>query len=170
MAIACIPVLAFVVFHMVLGFFELYPVAWLREIHFILQNGFLPFFLFLTGTFIQNKEFRLPLLIFFPVFIISYTIKTLDFWGFVDIRGIKWVMCPSLLGLMITYTIYFFIKRTKKPLDYIKIIWFLIMGYVTLSIYFKIGFKIIYLYEASTWILVLLMALGLLNYFRKPSA
>ena len=168
LAIGCIPVLGFVVVHIVLGFFELYPVSWLREIHFILQNG-LPFFLFLTGSFIANKKLRIPLLVFFPAFFIGYAIKTLDFWGFIDVRGVKWIICPALLGLMITYTIHFFAKVNKQILDYIKIIWFLIIGYVLLSVYFPIGFKTIYLFETSSYILVLLMTLGLINFFRKPS-
>lgn len=170
LGIACILVLAFSFFHIVLVFFEIYPVAWLREIHFILQNGFLPFFLFLTGSFIHSKKLRIPLLVFFPVFFIGYVIKTLDFWGFVDVRGVQWIICPALLGLMITYTIHFFSKRRKILLDYIKVIWFLTIGYITLSIYFPIGFKIIHLYEISVYILVLLMLTGLIRFFRKPSS
>jgi hypothetical protein len=188
LGIACIPVLAFVLFHMVLTLFDLYPVAWLREVHFILQNGFLPFFLLLTGTFIRNKNFRIPLLIFLPLFFIAYTIKTLDYWGFIDyynwtglvnkspgsgdfinILRLKWIICLPLLGLMLTYTVYFFVKRSKKIIDYLKVIWLLAISYVTFSIYFPIGKKIIYLYEVSTWVLVLMVIFGLINYFRKPS-
>ncbi len=182
LGITSILVLAFVIFHVILAMLDLYPVPWLREIHFILQNGFLPFFLFLTGTFIHNKKLRIPLLIFFPLFFIAYLLKTLDFWGYVDIQPIrlsifggiyfsiiKWVLCPALLGLMITYTIHFFAKRKKFLLDYIKVIWFLAIGYVTLSIYFPIGFRTMYLYEITVWILILLMTLGLINFFRKPA-
>ncbi|CAN5913322.1 hypothetical protein BH11BAC7_BH11BAC7_08550 [soil metagenome] len=166
--IACIPVFLFVVVHIVMGYFEIYPVAWLRELHFILQNG-LPFFLFLTGTFIHNKKLRIPLLIFFPVFIIGYTIKTLDFWGLIDVHGVKWIICPALLGLLITYVIHFFAKKSKRVLDYLKIIWLLCLSYVLFSIYFPIKFHTIYFFEASTWILILLMTLGLVNFFRKPA-
>lgn len=169
LAILCIPVLAFVVLNIILEkCFDLYPVAWLREVNFILQNG-LPFFLFLTGSFIRNKKLRIPLLIFFPVFFIGYAIKTLDFWDFVDVRGVKWIICPALLGLMITYIIHFFTKRSKRVLDYIKIIWFLCIGYVLISVYFRIGFKITYLFEISAWLSIFLMTCGLINYFRKPS-
>jgi hypothetical protein len=169
LAIVSMLVFAFVVLNIILEkFFDLYPVAWLREVHFILQNG-LPFFLFLTGSFILNKKLRIPLLIFFPVFFIGYAIKTLDFWDYVDVRGVKWIIAPALLGLMITYTIHFFAKKSKKILDYIKIIWFLCIGYVLLSVYFPIGFKTVILFEVSTWLLVLLMTLGFINYFRKPS-
>lgn len=170
LAIVSIPVFAFVVLNIILEkLFDLYPVAWLREVNFILQNG-LPFFLFLTGSFIRNKKLRIPLLIFFPVFFIGYAIKTLDFWDFVDVRGVKWIISPALFGLLITYTIHFFAKRSKTVLDYIKIIWFLCIGYVLLSVYFPIGFETIFLFEISSWIMVLLMTLGLINYFRKPSS
>jgi hypothetical protein len=168
LAFVSILALAFVVFNIILEqFFDLYPVAWLREIHSILQNG-LPFFLFLTGSFIRNKKLRIPLLIFFPVFFIGYAIKMLNFWDFTDVYGVRWIICPALLGLMLTYTIHFFAKKSKKILDYIKIIWLLCIGYVMLSIYF-IGFKTILLFEISTWLMVLLMIGGLVNYFRKPS-
>lgn len=175
LAIACVPVLLFVAVHMIMGYFEIYPVLWLKEVHFILQNG-LPFFLFLTGSFIANRRLRIPLLICFPLFFIGYALKTLDYWGFIDIYEIfpwlklKWVICPALLGLIITYTIHFFSKRNKIILDYIKVIWFLAISYITLSIYFKIGFKTMDLYEASTWILLLLMVIGLIKYFKKPIA
>jgi hypothetical protein len=188
MGIACIPVLAFVLVHMLLAFFDLYPVSWMREIHFTLQNGFLPFFIFLVGSFARNKKFRIPLLIFFPLFFIGYSIKTLDFLGVIDYynwTGLestsqgsgelinllreKWIVCVPLLGLVITYTIYFFVKRSKTITDYIKVIWLLAISYVTFSIYFPIGFKTIYLYEASTWVLIVMITLGLINYFRKPS-
>lgn len=169
LAVASILVLLFVVVHMVMGYFEIYPVPWLREVHFILQNG-LPLFLFLTGSFIANKKLRIPLLIFFPVFIIGYTMKTLDFWGVIDVHGIKWIICPALLGLLITYVIHFFAKEPKRILDYLKIIWFLCISYVLFSIYFPIGFRTIYFFEASTWILILLMTLGLIHYFRKPAS
>lgn len=168
LAIVSVLVFAFVVFNIILEkFFDLYPVPWLREVHSNLQNG-VPFFLFLTGSLIRNKKLRIPLLIFFPVFFIGYAIKMLNFWDLVDVRGVKWIICPALLGLMITYTIHFFTKKSKKILDYIKISWFLCISYVVLSIYF-IGFKTILLFEISTWLLVLLMTLGLINYFRKPS-
>ena len=168
LAIVSIFVLAFVVFNIILEkFFGLYPVPWLREVHSNLQNG-IPFFLFLTGSFIRNKKLRIPLVIFFPAFFIGYVIKMLNFWDVVDVHGVKWVISAALLGLMITYTIHFFTKKSKKILDYIKITWFLCISYVVLSFYF-IGFKTILLFEISTWLLVLLMTWGLINYFRKPS-
>jgi hypothetical protein len=179
LAIACIPALVFVIIHMILGYMERYPVAWLRELHSIVQNG-LPFFLFLTGSFIRNKKLRIPLLIFFPLFFIAYTLKTLDFHGIIDIHPIKlgegryinivkWILCPALLGLMITYTIHFFAKKQKIVLDYLKILWFLVIGYVLLSVYFPVGFKVMRFFEVSTWLVIVLMIYGLINYFRKPS-
>jgi hypothetical protein len=168
LAVISVLALAFVVLNIILEkVFDLYPVAWLREVHSILQNG-LPFFLFLTGSFILNKKLRIPLLIFFPVFFIGYSIRTLDFWDFVDAPSMKWVICPALLGLMITYTIHFFTKKSKKILDYIKIAWFLCIGYALLSA-FIIGFKTILFFEISSWLVILLMTWGLINYFRKPS-
>jgi hypothetical protein len=187
LAIACIPALLFVLVNVILRYFNIFPVAWLSEVHSIVHNG-LPFFLFLTGTFILDKKLRTPLLIFFPLFFISYAIKTLDYWEFFDfyegirqfskwlglpvliqIFKMKWIITVPLLGLLITYTIHFFSKKSKGLLDFIKIIWLFCISYVLLSVYFPIHFYPVEVYEATTWIMTLLMVLGLRNYFRKPS-
>ncbi len=187
LAIACIPVLLFVIANVVISYFDIYPVKWLREVHIILQNG-LPFFLFLTGSFIANKKLRTLLLIFFPLFLLTYTIKTLDAWEVIDfyeatgnlskaigisglsnVLRIKWIVGVPLLGLLITYTIHFFAKKQKNILDYVKIIWFLTIGYILLSVHFPIGYHVTSIFEISTWILILLMTLGLINFFRKQA-
>ncbi len=166
LAFACFPAIAFVILNYVLvEIMEYYPQNYIRELNLIIQNG-LPLFLFLIGTSIRNKTFRIPITVFLAVFTIAYTLKTLDFFGLIDIR-VKWILCPSLVGLVITYVIYFFTKTTKIFLDYLKVIWFLLLSYVLLSVYFPIGFKTIYLFQTSYFVMLLLMTMGLINYFRK---
>lgn len=166
LAFLCFPAMAFVLMNIILARFDIYGKTWIREIDIILRNG-LPFFLFLTGSFIRNKKLRIPLLIFFPVFFAGYALKTMDYYGLVDLR-VKWIICPALLGLVLTYSIHFFAKKDKSLLDYLKILWLLMISYVMLSIFFPIGVKIIYFFEGSTYLMLLLMSFGLFEYFRKP--
>ncbi|CAN5406986.1 hypothetical protein BH09BAC5_BH09BAC5_14780 [soil metagenome] len=166
LAIACIPAMAFTILNYVLvEFMELTPKSWILELNLILQNG-LPFFLFMTGSFIHNKKLRIPLLIFFPIFFIGYTLKTLDFYGFVDLHT-KWIIVPSLVGLMITYIIHFFSKSKKLLLDFLKLAWFIMIGYTLLSLYFHIGYKVVYIFEASFFVMLIIMTIGLIKFFRK---
>jgi hypothetical protein len=60
-----------------------------RELCSHLQNG-IPFFFFLTGTFIRNKTLRIPLWIFFSVFIFCFAIQDLNYWDVLDITGKNW--------------------------------------------------------------------------------
>ena len=171
LAILCVPAMVFVSLNIILAWFEIYGKTWIREIDIVLRNG-LPFFLFLTGSFIRNKKLRIPLLIFFPVLFAGYVLKTLDFYGIVDLN-MTWVICPALLGLVFTYSIHFFAKKGKAPLDYLKMTWFLVASYVVLSIFFHIripvkGFGAVRLFEINTYLMLLLMSFGLYGYFRKP--
>jgi hypothetical protein len=172
LAFLCIPAMLFIIMNMILAAYEIYGKIYIREIDIILRNG-LPFFLFLTGSFIRNKKLRIPLVIFFPLVFIGYAIKMLDYYDVVDMN-VKWILCPAVFGLLLTYSIHFFAKKQKSPLDYLKMLWLLLVSYILLSVYFSgIGirfkyFNMIILFEAVPYLMLLLMCYGLFEYFRKP--
>lgn len=159
----------FVLFHFIMIQLEFYPQAWIRELHFTLQNG-IPLFLFLTGTFIRNKSLRIPMILFFATFFIAYALNTLDSWGVLEIRNLKWILGPSLLGLLITYLIHFFKKEKKGILDFLKLLWFLCIAYTQLCILFSvISFKPFWFFEASTYLEIVLMSVGLFRFYRNTN-
>src|ERR1041385_198228 len=116
----------FVLFHLVMIAFGFVPRLYMMEIYFDLQNG-IPVFLFLTGTFIQNKTFRIASILLLSVFFFGYLINAFDSYGFFDedhlninIRGMKYVMGASLLPLLVLYSIHFIQKPQKTALDFLK--------------------------------------------------
>lgn len=163
----CIPAFIFVLFHQVMMLLDFYPQTWVREIHFNLQNG-IPFFLFLTGSFIRNKTLRIPMILFFSVFFLGYVLNSLDSWSIIHIRGLKWLIGPALLGLLITYILHFITKKEKRILDFLKISWFICIGYTQLSVVFPIiSFKMFFFYETSGYLFIALMACGLYKFIRS---
>jgi hypothetical protein len=189
--LAWLTALAFVftLFHLAMLQLDYIPNPVLGEIGTDLQHG-IPFFFFLTGTSITNKTLRIPWLIFFPVFFISYvtlTVLSLDGiydWEFFNITRanyqiVKWIVGISLAGLCLTYLVHFLMRNArgisnfsqlpKTILDILKLGWLLCLSYAFLSIQFPIGFHGLFFLFLSTWFYVLLMFVGLFLYFRKPS-
>jgi hypothetical protein len=161
----------FVIFHLVMMLIGFDPKPWIREVYIDLQNG-IPFFLFLTGSFIRNRKLRIPMILFFSVFFIGYVLRTLDFYGLVDIDGNKlsWLIGPPLLGLLITYIIHFFSKPKKKILDYLKVIWFFCISYTLISVVFPIiSYRALYFFYVTIIIFPFMMGIGFFNYFRKTN-
>jgi hypothetical protein len=185
----------FVLFNMVMLKFNYVPKPALGEIYFTLQNG-IPLFLFLVGTCIKNKHLKIPLLIFFPIFIICYFTNVFNNWDVINLRGrsaeiLKWVMGISLACLFLTYFIHFIFKKAKnlfnflkeKPslligspfifklgqtvLDLLKLSWFFSIGYALICMKFPIGFYGLTFFNLSIYLFPFLMGIGLFRYFRK---
>ncbi len=85
-------------------------------------------------------------------------------------RGLQWIIGPALFGLFVTYLIHFISKKEKGILDYLKLLWLLCIGYTQLSVLFPIiSFKMFVFFEASTYIFIAMMAIGLFKFIRKTN-
>lgn len=160
--------LGFVLFHFTLMLLNYQAATWVTEIYFDLQCG-LPFFLFLTGTFIHNKKLRIPLLLFFPAFFIGYVLNVLNRYEFISVYHLQYLMGPALLGLFVIYCIHFFQKNKKTLLDFLKIIWLLCITWAFLVPRFTSGFYAGKFLIASMIIFPFLMGIGLYKYYRKTN-
>lgn len=158
--------LGFVIFHLIMMLLNYNAKTWVTEIHFDLQCG-LPFFLFLTGTFIRDKKLRIPLLLFFPTFFIGYVLNVLNRYDVTSIYHIQYWMGAALVGLFVIYCIHFFKKRKKSLLDFLKILWFFSMSWSFLVPRFTFGFYAGKFLIASLILFPFLMGFGLYTYFRK---
>ncbi|HEU4716915.1 MAG TPA: hypothetical protein VFU15_03750 [Bacteroidia bacterium] len=166
------PVIAgcgFVVFHALMLYLGYDAETWVKEIYITLQNG-LPFFLFLTGSFVRDKKFRIPLLLFFPLFIACYFINMLYEYDVIGFGVTQWIIGPAELGLFLTYLFFFILEKKKNVTSVLKILWFFCITWAYLVPKFTTGFHAGSFFLASIFIFPFLMGFGLYDFFRKPIA
>jgi hypothetical protein len=141
--------------------------VWTQELYFNIWVA-LPLFLFITGKSVLQKPQGKILIVLALLFGICYLLNVGNTYEWVDIRHLQYPMSILLLGILITW-ITAVLKRKKTMLDGLKFLW--LFGFIYSYIvprFVPSGHEAGNFLLGSMFVFPFMMALGFVQFFRKP--
>ncbi len=162
----------FFTFHLVmdLAFSDKFEAAmWVKEVHFYIAC-FVPGFLLLTSTFNDRKNLNRVVWSASILYAICIALNIPNSHEVIEIYHLQFPTSIALL-VMLTAAIIHFVKKQKNVFDVIKLLWLFSFTYMYVvpkfvSKYHQAGWFLI----AMQFLFPVVMAIGLIQFYRKPKS